>query len=144
MDVAEVSPFLRHALEYGKLGFRVFPLKPGTEQPLIPDWQEKATWEESQIREWWTRWPNANIGIATGRGLGGYFCVLEFDPSKGGDFEKYLSAGMLPTTWTVRTPKGGRHFYYRTREPMPSAELGPGVYLRGEGDYVVAPPSLVR
>jgi hypothetical protein len=83
-EVAEVSPFLPYALEYGKLGFRVFPLKPGTDEPLIPDWQEKATWEEAQIREWWTRWPNANIGIATGRYRDGYFIVLEFPPRKGG------------------------------------------------------------
>jgi hypothetical protein len=83
-EVAEVSPFLPYALQYGKLGFRVFPLKPGTDEPLIPDWQEKATWEEAQIREWWTRWPNANIGIATGRYRDGYFIVLEFPPRKGG------------------------------------------------------------
>jgi hypothetical protein len=142
--VAKDDSFLSHALGYGKLGYRVFPLKPGTEEPLIPDWQEKATWEETQIREWWGRWPNANIGIATGQCRDGYFVVLDYDPRKGGDWEKHLSAGMPSSTWIVKTPYGGRHFYYKTSEPMPSAKLKPGVYLRGIGDYVVAPPSWVR
>jgi len=143
-QAAEVSPFLPHALKYGNLGYRVFPLKPGTEEPLIPDWQGKATWDEGQIREWWGKWPKANIGIATGRGRDGFFCVLEYDPQKGGNWEEDFSAGLLPLTWIVQTPKGGRHFYYKTPEPMRSRELRPGVYLRGEGDYVVAPPSRVR
>ena len=141
---SEVSSFLSHALEYGKLGYRVFPLKPGTEEPLISDWQEKATWDEAQIREWWRKWPNANIGIATGQCRDGYFVVLDYDPRKGGDWEKRLSAGMLHSTWIVKTPSGGRHFYYQTPRPMPSVELEPGVYLKGMGDYVVATPSWVR
>jgi hypothetical protein len=143
-QVAESGSFLPYALKYGKLGLRVFPLKPGTEEPLIPDWQEKATWEEAQIREWWEKCPNANIGIATGQARDGYFIVLEYDPRKGGDWKKHIAAGMLPSTWIAITPYGGRHFYYRTPEPMPSVELGPGVYVRGMGDYVVAPPSWVR
>jgi hypothetical protein len=143
-QVTEVGLFLSHALEYGRLGFRVFPLKPGAEEPLIPDWREKATWDEAQIRKWWTRWPNANIGIATGQARDAYFVVLEYDPRKGGDWKKHLSAGILSITWIAKTPYGGLHFYYRTSEPMPSVEIEPGVYLRGIGDYVVAPPSFVR
>jgi hypothetical protein len=140
----EVGSFLRYALAYGRLGFRVFPLKPGTEEPLIPDWQEKATWDEVQILEWWTEWPNANIGIATGQAKDVYFIVLEYDPRKGGDWKKHLSAGMLSITFVTETPYGGRHFYYKTLEPIPSVELEPGVYLKGMGDYVAAPPSFVR
>jgi hypothetical protein len=79
--------FLTYALKYAqKLGLRVIPLVPGKKIPLIPDWPNEATTDEAKIREWWTRWPNANIGIVTGRYRDGYFIVLDFDPRNGGDW----------------------------------------------------------
>jgi len=147
-EVAELRAFLSHALAYGELGLRVFPLKPGTEEPLIPDWQEKATWDERQIREWWGKWPTANIGIAFGRCKDRYFVVLDYDPRKGSAWREQLLehhlAAVFPIPWIVQTPNDRRHFYYKSPESRPSAELAPDVYLRGEGDYGVAPPSCLR
>jgi len=137
------NEFLEAALVYGpKLGLRVFPLVPGKKIPLIPNWQNEATTDEAKIREWWRKWPNANIGIATGRYRDGYFCVLDFDPRNGGDWYDDASNDDLPETWVVQTGGAGRHYYYRTREPLRGAKLMPGVDLKGEGGYVVAPPSV--
>ena len=134
--------FLTYALGYGpKLGLRVFPLVPGKKIPLIPNWQNEATTDEAKIREWWTRWPNANIGIVTGEYRDGYFCVLDFDPRNGGDWFDDVGEDILPPTWVVHTPSGGRHFYYRTPERLRSAKLPNGVDLKAGGGYVVAPPS---
>jgi hypothetical protein len=134
--------FLAAALWYAKLGFRVFPLKPGTKEPLIKDWPNKATWDEAQIREWWGKWPDANIGIATGRYRDGYFCVLDFDPRNGGDWYGDVGEDILPPTWVVHTGGGGRHYYYKTPYPLRGRKLKDGVDLKGEGGYVVAPPSI--
>jgi hypothetical protein len=133
---------LDEALKLGRLGFRVIPLKPGTKEPLIADWPNKATWDEAQIREWWAKWPNANIGIATGRYRDGYFIVLDFDPRNGGAWYDDVGKDVLPDTWVVHTGGGGRHFYYKTPKLLRGAKLGAGVDLKGEGGYVVAPPSV--
>ena len=136
--------FLTYALGYGKkLGLRVFPLVPGKKIPLIPNWQNEATTDEAKIREWWTRWPNANIGIVTGEYRDGYFYVLDFDPRNGGDWFDDVGEDILPPTWVVHTARGGRHFYYRTDRLLPCRKLPDGVDLKGKGGYVVAPPSIL-
>ena len=136
--------FLSYALGYGqKLGLRIFPLVPGKKIPLIPNWQNEATTDETKIREWWTKWPNANIGIVTGEYRDGFFCVLDFDPRNGGGWWDDVGEDVLPETWVVHTPSGGRHYYYRTLERLRSAKLQHGVDLKGNGGYVVAPPSIL-
>ena len=136
--------FLSYALGYGqKLGLRIFPLVPGKKIPLIPNWQNEATTDETKIREWWTRWPDANIGIVTGEYRDGFFCVLDFDPRNGGGWWDDVGENVLPETWVVHTPSGGRHYYYRTPERLRSAKLQHGVDLKGNGGYVVAPPSIL-
>ena len=134
--------FLDAAIGYAKLGFRVLPLKERDKRPLIEDWPNNATTDEATIRGWWAKWPKANIGIATGRYGGGYFCVLDFDPRNGGGWYGDAGPETLPPTWVVHTGGGGRHYYYRTRELLRGAKLLSGVDLKGEGGYVVAPPSI--
>jgi hypothetical protein len=142
-DKGKGREFLPSALWLSqKLGLRVFPLVPGKKTPLIPNWQNEATTDEAKIREWWTRWPNANIGIVTGEYRDGYFYVLDFDPRNGGDWWDDVGEDVLPPTWVVHTPSGGRHFYYKTPYPLRSRKLKNGVDLKGEGGYVVAPPSI--
>jgi hypothetical protein len=120
----------------------VIPLKERSKEPLIADWPNKATTDEATIRGWWRKWPKANIGIATGRYGDGFFCVLDFDPRNGGDWYGDVGAETLPPTWVVHTGGGGRHYYYRTRELLRGAKLEAGVDLKGDGGYVVAPPSI--
>jgi hypothetical protein len=136
--------FLTYALGYAqKLGLRVIPLVPGKKIPLIPNWPNEATTDEAKIREWWTIWPNANIGIVTGQYRDGFFIVLDFDPRNGGDWYADVGEDVLPPTWVVHTPSGGRHYYYKSPEPLRSAKLPDGVDLKGAGGYVVAPPSIL-
>jgi hypothetical protein len=133
---------LEAALRYAKLGFRVLPLKERSKEPLIDDWPNKATWDEAQIREWWAKWPNANIGIATGRYRAGYFCVLDYDPRNDPENRERWKEDPLPFTPMVETGGGGAHFYFFTPTPIGKRKVGPGKDLLGEGGYVVAPPSI--
>ena len=143
-DKGKGRDFLPYALWLTqKLGLRVFPLVPGKKIPLIPNWQNEATTDEAKIREWWRKWPNANIGIVTGEYRDGYFYVLDFDPRNGGDWWDDVGEDVLPPTWVVHTPSGGRHFYYRSPEPLRCAKLRHGVDLKGKGGYVVSPPSVL-
>lgn len=101
-----------------------------------------ASAESSQIRAWWERWPDANVGIATGAGL----AVIDIDPRSGGDdtiVDLRRSHGALPDTVEALTGGGGRHIYLAVPcEVRNSAgTLGAGIDVRGDGGYVVAPPS---
>lgn len=126
---------LDHALAYARRGWKVFPLKARGKTPLTTDGFQSATTDEAQIRAWWARWPDANVGIATGAGL----VVLDFDQKSGG--LETLAGLELPPTLEVNTGGGGKHFYFRG-ESRNRAGLKPGMDVRGDGGYVVAPPSI--
>lgn len=127
------------ALAYAKKGTPVFPCKPGGKKPLINDWPNKATTDPRKVNTWWDRWPEANIGIPTGRRSG----LLVLDEDRAGALSEL--PGELPATTTARTGSGGRHVllaYPPCQEIRNSAGmLAPGLDVRGEGGYIIAAPS---
>ncbi len=140
---------LEAALDLARRGYAVFPLGVRSKVPMIAEKDgghgyKDATRDEPQIREWWTRWPRANIGIATGA-LSGIF-VVDVDPRDNGD--KTLKAlveryGELPPTVAVGTGGGGWHLYFRHEPGLKYVtSLGPGVDVKSDGGSVVAPPSI--
>ena len=140
---------LEVALTYGRRGWHVFPVKRGNKIPLVKDWPNRATTTEETIHEWWEKEPQANIGIITGKLSG--LVVIDIDPHKGGNdsFEELeRQHGRFPKTVEVLTGSGGRHLYFQypgkaiVIQNNVSSKLGPGLDVRGEGGYVVAPPSL--
>jgi hypothetical protein len=98
------------------------------------------------IRSWWGRWPQANIGLVTGEGSG--LVVLDVDPRHGGHAgleEMERRFGPLPATVEAQTGGGGRHLLFKhpgERIPNSAGLLGPGLDIRGDGGYIVVPPSL--
>jgi len=105
-----------------------------------------ATTDSETVARWWRMWPMANIGLATGARSG--LVVLDVDPKAGGDrslADLIARHGPLPSTPTVWTGGGGLHYYFA----MPASSvrnsastLGAGLDMRGDGGYVVAPPSV--
>ena len=98
-----------------------------------------ATSDPDQIRKWWRGNPDANIGICTGDG----FFVFDVDDLE--SFGRFLEEhGPLPETLTVRTGGGGLHFYFGVAHPVGSllGKIWPGIDIKGDGAYVVGPPSL--
>jgi hypothetical protein len=112
---------------------------------LAPHGLKDATTDEQTIRQWFALHPDANVGVATGWDSG--VVVLDVDDAKGGsDTLANLQAkhGPLPDSWTVRTG-GGRHIYFdHPGDAVKSCAgaLGPGLDMRGDGAYAVAPPSV--
>lgn len=128
----------------------MFRLVPGSKRPFKGSTGFKdATTDDEAIRAWWAGEPDANIGLATGKNAG--FFVLDVDIGDGKQGGKTLAAltkphGDLPKTYTVKTPRGGRHYYFawpgdRTIRNS-EGRLGNGLDIRGDGGYVVAPPSV--
>jgi hypothetical protein len=99
-----------------------------------------ATKERSRITALWNRWPDANIGMPTGERSGVF--VLDVD-DLGALAELEDAIGELPATRAVRTPSGGLHFYFSHAEGVTnsSGALPAGIDVRGEGGYVLVPPS---
>lgn len=113
--------------------------------PLTKHSVHDATKDADTIRHWWTRWPWANVGIATGQASG--FWVLDVDPDKGGgESLRELEAehGRLPDTVEAITGGGGRHLLFRWPgwRVGNKVTLAPGLDVRGDGGYVAVAPSL--
>ncbi len=154
---------LRAALVYASWGWYVHPLRPGGKRPLLSDWPRRASIDPDQIRRWWGCWPEANIGLACGpSGL----LAIDLDVKHGVDglatwealqaelgIADVATAGCTPVS---NTPGGGRHILFSLGERSPTAsgdaaggrspgntagKLGPGIDTRGDGGYIVLPPS---
>jgi hypothetical protein len=152
---------LDSALRYAARGWPIFPVHsplddgrcscgrscdspakhPRTQRGLIDASTDPAT-----VTGWWQRWPQANVGLRTGNRAG--VIVLDVDPRHGGDetlHDLERAHGPLPRTTTVVTPSGGQHIYFRHpggSVPNSAGALGVGLDVRGDGGYVLTPPSV--
>jgi len=152
------ASLLERALRYAARGLCVFPVhtvrngpcscgqdcgKDAGKHPRVKGGFKVATTDPKQIRAWWTKWPDANIGIATGAVSG--IVVIDIDGPGGLAMLKQLESelGPLPSTPTVKTARGW-HRYFKSPASGPAipCSAGDGLDVRGDGGYVVAPPSL--
>jgi hypothetical protein len=128
-----VSALLEAALDYAARGWPVLPVKPRGKDPLTKNGVKDATTDERTILHWWTRWPEANIGVATG--APGPQALDVDDPSAvPQDIAQAFDAA--PHT---ASPRGGAAFFAGTDSG--TVNLGYGE-LRGRGSYQLVPPSV--
>ncbi|MGB9866937.1 MAG: bifunctional DNA primase/polymerase [Bacillota bacterium] len=135
----ERSNLLKAALDYLARGWCVIPIAKGTKRPLIP-WEpcqhQRPT--EDEVRGWWARWPEAQVAVVTGAVSS--LVVLDEDGPEG---QESLKGKLLPATPTVRTGRGlHRYFEYPGFWCKNFTRRLPGLDFRGDGGYVLAPPSL--
>ncbi len=139
------------ALEYAERGWHVFPVHglrsdgrcdcgkrncPSiAKHPLIRNWTREATTDSDRIIEWWELYPTANVGITTGQAS--HIAVLDVDDSD-------ALGGWSSKTLTAKTPRGFHLYYQLNGAPAKNSagKLGPKLDVRGEGGYIVAPPSI--
>lgn len=136
------------AIDYASRGLAVFPIKPREKAPITAHGVHEATTNFEQINKWWSRYPNANIGIACGKVSGGLL-VVDLDRKPNGvDGLDSLSEwerenGELPETVRSITGTDGSHIFYRIDGAGKNrVNLLPGVDIRSDGGYIVAPPSI--
>jgi Bifunctional DNA primase/polymerase, N-terminal len=124
-------------------GLSVIPLRPGDKRPAIPSWErfQRERPSEDEITSWFG-WGDNNLGIVTGEISG--LVVVDLDGDDGET--SYNGLGWPTDSRMVVTWAGGVHVYFR----HPGGKVGnrvrmrPGLDIRGDGGYVVAPPSLIE
>jgi hypothetical protein len=134
------------ALAYAARGWSVIPMQPHGKRPLVAwrEFQHRMAGSD-EIRHWFRRWPDANVGIVTGRISG--IVVVDVDARHGGPdsvTEAETLHGPLPPTVESASGGGGRHLYfaYPGRPVANRVAIRPGIDVRGDGGCVVAPPSV--
>jgi replicative DNA helicase len=150
-----MSDLLQEALEYIRKGWYVFPCreKPGAsyikngveiipeeKTPYTPNGLNDASLDEDQAISWWTGHPDALIGVNAGKS--GLF-VIDID-------KKHVNGLDIYSTWDINdsaglqshTPSGGMHIIF-SGTGKSSTNRATGIDTRGEGGYIILPPSKI-
>lgn len=134
------NKLLGAALQWGAV-LPIFPCQPNLKFPATPHGFHDATQDEDKIVQWWTEEPMRNIAACPDHG--GYY-VVDADGTEGIDtLRTWFSQHGKPKTLFVRTPSGGVHVWFKGKRPS-SVRIAPGIDTRGEGGYVLLPPSIVN
>lgn len=146
IEVASAPDLMAAALDYVARGWPVFPCDPRSKRPLTRRGFKDATTDHATVVGWWQRWPDAMIGMPTGDPSGCW--VLDVD-----DPEAFAANTLsLPLTRKAMTGKGFHlYFAHDVAQPVRNAQRHPkkgwpfpglpGAEVRGEGGYVILPPS---
>lgn len=134
------------ALTYARAGIPVFPCSK-EKKPLTAHGFKDATINEKTIRDAWDACPDAFIALPTGKTTG--IVVLDLDKKNGKDGVNALERATKKEEWretvpTVLTPSGGLHLYFQAPDrklKSTTDKLGPGIDTRGDGGYIILPPS---
>jgi hypothetical protein len=150
-----MSSMLDAATSYTSIGWRVVPLhspdnssdsgcscarsdcnRPG-KHPLIADWVNQASSDARVVTDWWTTWPEANIGLLTGVA----FDVLDIDSQGLAAMMRVEAGPHLGGVGPIVATGRGLHLYLRHQTRRPEIAITPVDWM-GPGHLVVAPPSL--
>jgi hypothetical protein len=140
-----MTPLGKAALALAVKGLRVFPCVERTKEPAIHDNLKRATTDPNIIAGWWST-RDFNVAIATGPDSGIWVVDIDGDEGEGTLRKLEATFGPLPATIEAITGKG-RHAYFRwpTGAEIRNSQLRqdlPGLEWRGDGGYVLAPPSI--
>ena len=136
-----MSANFKQAYRLAVNGQSVIPLGKD-KRPLLSSWKQYQTVAATpeEVQQWWEQWPDANVGLVTGKVSG--ITVIDVDAYKDGA----VDIATFPETYTVKTGNGGMHLYYTY---APGLTISAGAYpqyphldIRNDGGFIVAPPSV--
>lgn len=142
---------LMNALQHAWNGFAVIPCRPD-KRPYLKGWPDAGTTNEPTIHSWWQQFPDAIAGLPCGPNS-----LLVVDCNRKGEGKPdgvanweiacRSAAVDLSHCFTVETPSGGRHYYFRTNDGTSigntTGKLGEAIDTRGFGGFVIAPGSVL-
>ena len=136
--------------------YRIFPCYydpvSGKKPPRIKDGFKQATDDIKQIEVWKELWlrPDTLIGMITGEA--NQLNIMDLDPKNNPDLYALIPDWQSLTPKIIKTPSGGYHLYFRYDPNCPiksttgssKTGIGHGIDTRGEGGYVIIPPSMIN
>jgi len=136
------------AASLAKNGMKIFPCGPD-KKPLTAHGFHDASCDKGTVERWWATNPDAMIGMPTGAMNDRVVLDVDIDEAAGINGPNSLMAlieqyGAIPSTFTVGTPRGGFHFHFKypgRKIKNSTGKLGAGLDIRGDGGYVIVPPS---
>ena len=146
-----MSELMDSALRYAAAGFAVIPVDRYKKEPYTENGLKNASRDPELIRLWWKRWPNANVAIVLGKASGNNFVIdIDIKPEKGKHGDESLlkweaQHGDFPSTVRAITGSGGLHYWFHydgVDQYKNKVDAVNGIDIRGDGAYVVAPPSV--
>jgi hypothetical protein len=139
-----MSQLLRTALAYASRGMAVFPVVPRDKRPAVHNGVKRATTNADEITGWWRSTPEFNIGLATGPRSGCFVVDVDGDDGDASLAELVRQHGALPATAASLTGRGS-HLWFKWPDRnvrISAGKVAPGIDVRGDGGYVLAPPSI--
>jgi hypothetical protein len=133
---------LRTALTLASRGLHVFPCLPRDKRPATEHGFLDATRDAEVIKSWWRAEPTANVAVRTGAVSN--LVVLDVDGAEAALMQLEAEHGALPPSVEVITARG-RHIWFRHpggTVPNSASRVAPHIDVRGDGGYVLAPPSV--
>ena len=126
------------ALSYARQGVPVFPVGLPSKRPLNMRGHLARSTDETQIKAWWTEWPDAAIGAVP---VDQNAIVVDIDAGWDTHPETVAFVNSLPSTRTARTLNGGRHMWFETYLEFSNSKPFPNIDIRSANGYVIMPPS---
>ncbi|MGB3490754.1 MAG: bifunctional DNA primase/polymerase [Xanthobacteraceae bacterium] len=153
-DTRSASPMLAHALNYAEnWNWLVFPAPIGKKKSHKSEKYSGTPWgatrDLDEIRKDFTKWPDANIGIPTGKDNDNFVFDVDTIEGHGKDGFASLAAletehGKLPDTLMAESPSGSIHYFFKHPGfdvKNSESEIADGIDIRGDGGMVIVAPS---
>ena len=143
----QVLPLGERAVIYAEKGWHVLPVHAGTKgrhedgrsAHYLPNGHHGASCDPATVRQWWTRWPDANIGLSLApSGL----VALDPDTYKPDcGWQDFIADKTVPETLRQKSASGGEHYVFTAEDgaKFPGLLCG-GVDIKHEG-YIMVEPS---
>lgn len=149
------------ALEYAEIGWSIFPTRsidgepyhkngklitPLAKSPYTKRGLHDSSTDPEQIRAWWSKYPDAGIGLNCGASKVFSIDIDNHLVGKESGLSYFMSLGIPhDKAWQSLTPSGGIHLIYSDPNGIgrTSTDNNRQVDQRGVGGYVILPPSSI-
>jgi hypothetical protein len=139
---SEPVVMLDWALDWAKKGMHIFPCRRWLGIPLVERWYRLATTDSTQIVEWWSQFPNADIGAVPNKSQ--HFVIVAQDDDGAeslAELEERYGQFATAFRYTTRTDCN-EHLWIKGAAVTSHHKVGRGLHVLGEGNFVYLPASL--
>lgn len=132
-----------HTIVDGKCSCKNAECRSPGKHPRTSRGVKDASTDPLLIAQWWEVWPDANIGIATGKISN--IVAVDVDPRNGGTetLEKLQNENKpFDDSVHAQTGGGGLHLIYKyPSEPLANKKIKGGIDIKSDGGYILVAPS---